>query len=371
MDTLIPIGIVNLILLALLFFAYLNRKTDEADRATWQALADRHQGLTFHTRGLVSSFGTYLLHHFGRTQSYLSGRYCDCSLKLETYDRTENKVSQTYTRLQVTGPAGPVHFHQVEAPSTTDLTKADLLQLLLPNGLPDVWRWRSPGTIKIEPAGFRIIYEEPEILTYLDYLQTLLDFLIDLAHGHRKVLALGGQAVPGLITLIAGGGHIYIPIAMALLDDIAAHTRQQVYNKRNSLLCPYCCTRPGPLKVKPTRWKTVTYYGCRSCGQTNHFLSGTTVALLDQAAPAGPIEKNGLIQINWLARRELFDFDAVEIRNATDEDVERFVVQIGNDTDEWRRKRYAELGCTVSPDCQLSPNIRRILARQFGDKLEA
>jgi len=90
------------------------------------------------------------------------------------------------------------------------------------------------------------------------------------------------------------------------------------------------------------------------------------VALLDQAAPAGPVEENGLIRINWLARRELFDFDAVEIRNATDEAVERFVVQIGNDTDEWRRPRYGGLDCTVAAGCRLSENTLRLLRKQFA-----
>jgi hypothetical protein len=31
---------------------------------------------------------------------------------------------------------------------------------------------------------------------------------------------------------------------------------------------------------------------------------------------------------------DLFDFDRVEIQQATDEEVERFAVQVGNDTDE-------------------------------------
>jgi hypothetical protein len=70
--------------------------------------------------------------------------------------------------------------------------------------------------------------------------------------------------------------------------------------------------------------------------------------------------------INWLQRRELFDFSRVEIVQATDEDVERFAVQVGNDTDEWRKPRYKQIPCAVSAQCQLSENTLRILERMFG-----
>jgi hypothetical protein len=51
---------------------------------------------------------------------------------------------------------------------------------------------------------------------------------------------------------------------------------------------------------------------------------------------------------------------------ATDEEVERFAVQVGNDTDAIRKPRYKKMRCTVSADCQLSANTMRILKRIFG-----
>jgi len=392
MEYLWTIGISSLALLGLLFIDYVCRKYTEGERATWQVLAQRHAGLTFHTLGPVSSFIAYLFNHLGRHESYLSGRYRHCDLELKTYRRREANSGRIYTRIQVAGPAKPIrptqtelHFTgrmpqidlmrqllkvnpQLDIPHPTiQLTGVDLTERLLPNGLPD--SWPVPGMMAVTPRGGKLTYEVPNIQTDIKTLQTIIDLMVDLAHGYQTVLALGGQAVSGLLALIAANDRILKPMALALLADIAGQTRQRIQGVQNNLLCFHCCTRPGPLKVKPTRWKTVTYYGCRSCGQTNHFLRGKTVALLDQTAPVGPVEKDGLIQVNWLARRALFDFDAVEIRNATDEAVERFVMQIGNDTDEWRRKRYAEIGCTVSPDCRLSPNSRRMLARQFGPML--
>jgi hypothetical protein len=62
----------------------------------------------------------------------------------------------------------------------------------------------------------------------------------------------------------------------------------------------------------------------------------------------------------------LFDCDWVEINQATDEDIERFAVQLGNDTDPLRRPRYREMRCLVGPECHLSENTLRILKNMFG-----
>jgi len=63
---------------------------------------------------------------------------------------------------------------------------------------------------------------------------------------------------------------------------------------------------------------------------------------------------------------DLFDFEQVVIVTANDEDVERFAVQVGNDTDPVRRPKYAQMCCLVSPECALSENTVRIFRRTFG-----
>ena len=57
---------------------------------------------------------------------------------------------------------------------------------------------------------------------------------------------------------------------------------------------------------------------------------------------------------------------ALEIVRATDEEVERFAVQVGNDTDSVRRPRYPHIRCTIAPECSLSTNTLRILRNSFG-----
>ena len=53
-------------------------------------------------------------------------------------------------------------------------------------------------------------------------------------------------------------------------------------------------------------------------------------------------------------------------RSAADEEIERFVVQIGNDLDSKRKARYNKVTCSVDPNCSLSPATRRMLERTFG-----
>jgi hypothetical protein len=81
-------------------------------------------------------------------------------------------------------------------------------------------------------------------------------------------------------------------------------------------------------------------------------------------------KKDDVIVVNWLVRRELFDFSGVYINQASDEEVERFAVQIGNDTDEWRRRTYAQMRCLVAAEAHLSENTLRILRRTFAAVVE-
>ena len=78
------------------------------------------------------------------------------------------------------------------------------------------------------------------------------------------------------------------------------------------------------------------------------------------------IEQDETLRVNWLIHRAMVDFDEVQIIQATDEDVERFVVTVGNNTDYTQRPNYGEIGCEISLDCQLSLNAIRILEKIFG-----
>ena len=135
-----------------------------------------------------------------------------------------------------------------------------------------------------------------------------------------------------------------------------------------SMLCPECLTYCGPRRVRQSGL-CVTYYGCRTCGQSRQFLhcpQGVIAVLGTASSVSTKNQHDGLLRINWLTRRTLFDFEQVEIIQATDEDVARFSVQVGNDTDPVRQPHYAQMQCFVAPQCQLSENSLRVLEIMFG-----
>jgi hypothetical protein len=74
-------------------------------------------------------------------------------------------------------------------------------------------------------------------------------------------------------------------------------------------------------------------------------------------------------RVNWLKRRALFDFDRVEIVAASDYEVERFTIAVGNDVDEYRRPRYKKMPCRVALECVLAEHTLRILRSMFGEVL--
>lgn len=92
------------------------------------------------------------------------------------------------------------------------------------------------------------------------------------------------------------------------------------------------------------------------------------VAVLDATwAEETQDEGNDAQRVNWLQRQSVFDFDWIEIIQATDEEVEQFAMQVGNDTDDWRGSRYRQMPCLISPDCRLSENTVRALQELFGE----
>lgn len=94
----------------------------------------------------------------------------------------------------------------------------------------------------------------------------------------------------------------------------------------------------------------------------------SVVAVLD-AGWTEAAERHGvdLLRVNWLKRPELFDFDWVEIVQATDEQVERFINLLKTDTDRWRLSRYRQMPCLVAAGCRLSDNTVRQMRDTFGE----
>ncbi|MBE7472990.1 MAG: hypothetical protein DPW09_12740 [Anaerolineae bacterium] len=184
----------------------------------------------------------------------------------------------------------------------------------------------------------------------------------------QMLVALGGEAAEPLSRLAADEAHPLRAIALELLTYIEQETTLRFAGRLAQLLCPRCLTRFDAHSVNLPWGVSFTYYSCRACRQSREFLEGVkrVVAVLDTVWPEQQLRQKSSLRVNWLTRPGLFDFDRVEIIHAADQDAERFAIQVGNDTDPYRKPRYSQMTCMIGPDCQLSENTLRILEHTFG-----
>ncbi len=194
------------------------------------------------------------------------------------------------------------------------------------------------------------------------------DNWVDRFTARHTLITLGGKAVPALQALMEDPMDSSDRLAISVLKSIGFETTALWAEEAPTLLCPECLTRCQAHRAHLPLQLDVAYYGCRICRQSQEFIHCPqgVVAVLDTTWTETRDQQNGLLRINWLARRELFDFDRVEIVQASDEDVERFAVQVGNDTDPYRKPRYKRMRCIVRPESGLLENTLRILGRTFG-----
>jgi len=189
---------------------------------------------------------------------------------------------------------------------------------------------------------------------------------------HHVLVSLGGEAVEplreqvGRHPLVASGDAALRQTAADLIRDIAQGTTERLASQARRLLCPRCLARYHAHSVRLSWRSRVTYYGCRTCHQSREWIDwpGEVVAVLDAGLAAERTAPDGTLRVNWLRRKAIFDFDRVEVVDAPDAEVERFCIQVGNDRDEWRQRRYRRMPCVVR--CPLSENTWRILRAQWG-----
>jgi hypothetical protein len=182
----------------------------------------------------------------------------------------------------------------------------------------------------------------------------------------HALVALGGEMVPKLLDFAnANKSH---DLGAWLIRSIGYETGWRLAAERQMWICPACLTACGAHTGKYSYGVPITYYGCRTCGQSRHLLycPQGVVAVLDAEWLEAYSYQDNRLRVNWLVCRILFDFDAVEIVRAGDEDVERLAMNAGNDTDPVRKARYAHVRCVVAPECRLSKNSFRVLEQVFG-----
>ena len=182
------------------------------------------------------------------------------------------------------------------------------------------------------------------------------------------LLHRGGEVVRSLWVLAQDSTSPIQQTALWLLESISADTTARLAPKADHLLCPQCLVYCYAHRIDLLGQADLTYYGCRVCGQSRSFQTRfeAVVVVLDAGMLDRQIEQAHQLRVNWFQHRVLFDFDRVEIVQATDEAVERFAIQVGNDTDPLRKPHYQQMPCRIGAACRLSENTLRILESMFG-----
>ncbi len=230
-----------------------------------------------------------------------------------------------------------------------------------------------PKYLKFDANQSKMTFHYPEDLITLNKVYGMTGQIAEVFDLYLDVFAFGTMLVPDLEAILDDGNQASIPstvlsrhIAQALLDDLARETTRRFSGQLGEYCCLRCYTNMGRYQTNTSILKRTTYYGCRECGHSRVVFTGKVAAILDNQSQEKLLEENDTLGVNWLVHRNYFDFDHVKIIEATDEEVERFAVHIGNDMDKQRKKRYEKMSCVVQQNCELSENSIRILKRTFG-----
>jgi hypothetical protein len=308
---------------------------------TWRNIAETH-GLTFIPSKLAEG-------------TRIQGHYQGYDLGIIILREGQKRDGRLLTRLTFTRPT--------PLPAETEPTITLKQALLRFEQLPA--RLLEGPPLKIEGEAYKLVFELSEIITKARHLQYLINAGCELLDLYAQLLRIGAEAIPALQPLMTDRNNIFRPLLSSLVQDIGTITLS-LRPRLSQLLCRQCLLRFSAHQVETSWLKAMTYYGCRACQRSaNPFLADQVVAVLDSRMAEKTSQQDQTLRVNWLEHRQLFDFNAVEIIHAADEDIERFAVQVGNDTDEQRRDHYQTMPCLVSPDCPLSPNSQRILERTF------
>jgi len=142
----------------------------------------------------------------------------------------------------------------------------------------------------------------------------------------------------------------------------------QIRANANGTICCQCLLR---ISLWHDDAVNLAYYTCRGCGTVfddggfldrNHVL----VAVLDRRATVPQQVTDRHILVHVIQNHKLIDLDRVLVHDAGEEDVERYVMLLQNDSDEERRGRYARATCVVNAAHPLSGHAMSVLRSTFA-----
>jgi hypothetical protein len=159
--------------------------------------------------------------------------------------------------------------------------------------------------------------------------------------------------------------------ANAVIRDISKHN----VNKFQSIWQGCVCQEHMNHFIKSNRsislFQSITFYACRTCQRTEPSYRGISqvIAVVDVSAwQLTIVQHDNLLYVPWSLERGIFDFDTVEIHQATSSQIETFLLKFDEDEDParpWKQKRGRKIQCRVLPTCPITPADRARLQRHF------
>ena len=131
--------------------------------------------------------------------------------------------------------------------------------------------------------------------------------------------------------------------------------------------CKKCSCKGKKHTSRISLFKRYKYYSCRKCQGTIDLIAGLikVVLLLDLNFEENFTQKEKILIINYLKQKEPFDFDEIQVKDANDFEVERLVMKLRNDMDDYRRKRLHLIPVYLSPGLKLSQAKMNLLNDNF------
>jgi len=225
----------------------------------------------------------------------------------------------------------------------------------------------TDSEIYLEITSERIFYKS-SFFDDIGKFQSISEQLVDLIENFPEACNKASEVIDSLIEV-----DDFKPITWHIIKSICAENQLRFKSKKSLLwgsllLCKHCLVFYFSHKVNsPIVQSDIAYYfGCRQCRQSREFYEGRSIAVLDERMSEEVSLRHDEILVNWLALGKPFDFHEVRIIEASEIDVEKFVIRIGNDLDEFRQARHKQqIPCIISPGCKLTENALRILKHTF------
>lgn len=147
-------------------------------------------------------------------------------------------------------------------------------------------------------------------------------------------------------------------------------------------ICPTCIIR---ITLCDDQKTNLQYFHCRQCGKVydgkRELKDVEWIVMVLKHGWQEPLQRRGgTLYVNYFFRRAgsatpdaegpkhgLTDMDRVEIHDAPDTEVERFVMDLQNDDDDIRREQYGRAACVVAKKNRLSAHTMSLLRNTFGE----